>query len=131
MNKSKQALIYAFEKGYRVVGGEVFYKNKKRKLSLDTRGYYKFTVGFGSEVYVVLVHRLVGYQKYGSSLFDENMLLRHLDGNQKNNLTENIKLGTHQENMQDIPKDVRLAKAMHAASFKKKKIIQINSTVCF
>lgn len=64
-----------------------------------------------------MVHRLQAFQKYGENLFDSGMEVRHLDGNKENNSYDNIVIGTHSENMRDIPEAIRYSKALYAASF--------------
>lgn len=68
----------------------------------------------------ISVHNLCAYQKFGVKCFDSNLEVRHLDGDSKNNIPSNIGIGTHSDNMNDIPKEIRLAKAVHASSFLKK-----------
>ena len=46
--------------------------------------------------------------------------MRHLNGNEMDNSWDNIGIGTHSDNMMDMPKEVRVAKAKHASSFLKK-----------
>lgn len=109
MNKNKNAVISAYNKGYRVIGGNVIspYSNNFRVLSIDTRGYYRFTVKVDKISYGVQVHRLVAYQKYRDKIFEKGIQVRHLDGNPLNNLEDNIAIGTQSDNQMDIPKKQR------------------------
>jgi hypothetical protein len=63
----------------------------------------------------ILVHRLVAYQKFGDQIFDPGLVVRHLDGNQRNNCPSNLEMGTMSQNMLDRPAEVRLAHAKKAA----------------
>ena len=45
------------------------------------------------------------------------MVVRHLDGNPKNNSYANIEIGTQRDNNLDIPREVRLRTAIYATSF--------------
>jgi len=121
MNKSQTALVEAFEKGYRVVDGSVI-SPKGRTISLvtDTNGYRKFSVKVAGERQHVPVHRLVGYEKYGKSLFEDDTCVRHLDGDCTNNKADNIRIGSYADNMQDIPAKIRVQKARKAAASKRK-----------
>jgi hypothetical protein len=65
-------------------------------------------------------HRLQAFQKYGKKLFEEGIVTRHKDGNPLNNSWDNILIGTNSDNMMDIPKEVRMRKALHATSFVRK-----------
>jgi site-specific recombinase XerC len=49
-------------------------------------------------------------------LFKEGIQVRHLDGNYLNNHFENISIGTQSDNNYDIPKIVRIEKAMKGAA---------------
>lgn len=121
MNKNSNlnlAMILADEKGYKVINGRVFYKNKEVKLRLKKTGYYSFAIRINvSKINDVLVHRLVAYKKYGKDVFEK--IVRHKDGNSKNNLEDNILLGTQSDNMMDIPEKIRHEKAVYASSFTK------------
>lgn len=127
-SKYNQNIFLAVEKGYEVVNGEVIspFSGKPRKLHIDTRGYYRFTIRNNENVTVsVNVHRLVAYQKYGDDLFEEGIEVRHRDGNQLNNLDENILIGTHSQNMMDKPKEQRIIDAgNHSRKHPHKEIIE-------
>ena len=114
LSKKNQAVIIAYDKGYRVVDGEVFSpEGNQRKISLcnkSTKGtqYYCFSIrGYDGTHYVVPVHRLVAYQKYGKKMFWGKKEVRHLDGNSLNNTDENIGIGSRSDNMKDRPLEER------------------------
>lgn len=115
----------AFDKGYRVgpMGG-VSNINTGRaiKLRINTKGYFYFGIRKPSTrtSASVCVHRLQAFQKFGDRIFERGLVVRHLDGNYKNNSPENLELGTHSQNMMDKPAEQRLAMAIHAASFNTK-----------
>lgn len=118
-SKNNTSLIESYNKGYRIINEKIFYKNKEVKVNLKKTGYFGFCIRLkNGERYVIMVHRLVAYQKYGDEMFDKDV--RHKDGNSKNNREDNIILGTHSENMMDIPENIRYNKAVHASSFIKK-----------
>lgn len=62
-------------------------------------------------------HRLQAYQKYGDLLYQDGILTRHLNGDSRDNSWVNISIGTHSQNMMDIPEDIRVRKARYASSF--------------
>lgn len=99
----------AYDKGYRVVDGKVYNKNGyKLKNKISTSGYFYFHIflnGVGKMV-TINVHRLVAFQKYGNKMFDEGIVVRHLDGDKKNNLEENIEIGTRSQNEYDKPFEI-------------------------
>lgn len=118
VNKQKEALLKVIESGYKVVDGNVINPDGQlRMLRIDTRGYYVFSMKINgvSHALNVDVHRLVAYQKYGDELFEKGIEVRHLDGDKLNNSPDNIALGTHSQNMMDIPKEQRLNISINAA----------------
>jgi len=118
MNKSQTALIVAYQKGYRVKDNCVLGLQKKQPLKLlsSKAGYFYFNIRIQSKSIKVFLHRLVAYEKYQDKLFEFGIVVRHLNGNQKDNSFENICIGTNQDNMLDrSPKD-RLNHAIKASS---------------
>lgn len=121
MTKARKNLLDIYEKGYRVVDGEVFYKGKKTSASIHPNDYRKIsTRNKERKKCSVWVHRLVAYQKYGDKIFISGLHVRHLDNNKTNNFDGNISLGTPSQNAMDNPKEMRLSKSKHAASFQVK-----------
>lgn len=56
-------------------------------------------------------------QKYGDKLFEKGIETRHKNGIKTDNSWNNILIGNHSQNMMDIPKQIRVKKALHASSF--------------
>ena len=117
-------MVCAFEKGYTVnEEGDVYYKDRKRSLNLDSKGYYNFTVKVTIDGNVkctrVWVHRLQAYQKFKEKMFENNIEVRHLDSNCLNNKKGNIGIGTPKENASDKHPNVRMRAALIATSFVK------------
>jgi hypothetical protein len=112
----------AYEKGYRVLlDGTVVNKHGIILKPFITRyGYAMILVTFEKRRKGVSVAKLQSYIKYGKKAVEPKIEARHLNGNSLDNSYDNIGIGTHSENMMDIPKDVRLRIATHAASFLKK-----------
>ena len=113
-------LVEAYEKGYRVINGELYNPQGNLLKGFLTDGYKCFKMYLGRRPnrkgVNVKVHRLVAYQKYGDKLFEENIETRHLDNNKLNNFEDNITIGTHSQNMMDKPKEQRLDVSINAAS---------------
>ncbi len=101
---SNELLIESFNKGYRIVDGVIYNPDGKILKGYVDRGYRRFSP---VRTMHVKVHRLVAYQKFGAALFEEGIEVRHLDNNKLNNSEDNIALGTHQQNMMDIPPEQR------------------------
>lgn len=69
--------------------------------SPNSRGYLTFLVCMGSRTakYTKFVHHAVAEAFHGPR--PEGRVIRHLDGDQLNNLPENLAYGTQSENIQD------------------------------
>lgn len=111
MNK---AVLNAYNKGYRVINGEVIspFSGKSRTVRPDEQGYDRFNIACiedSSKKDSVCVHKLVAYQKFGSAIFEDGIEVRHLDGDKRNNLSSNIEYGTALDNAAD--KDPKVTKA--------------------
>ena len=65
-------------------------------------------------------HRLQAYQKYGDKIYEDGVEVRHNNGESLDNSWCNILIGSHSDNMMDIPKQIRIKKALHATSFIRK-----------
>jgi hypothetical protein len=118
MTLQKTALIYAYEKGYRVRDNNVYgiAKNQPLKLMCSTSGYFYFNVKINKKSVKVFLHRLVAYEKYQNKLFEPGVFVRHLNGDSKDNTFNNIYIGTQKENMLDRDPKERLKHAIKASS---------------
>jgi hypothetical protein len=125
-SKNVAGVLIAYNKGYRVTdSGEVIKDGNKRSCACNSKGYLGFNIrgdydGKRGVSFNVKVHQLVAYQKFGEKALKKGICVRHLDGDSKNNTSDNIAIGTMSDNMMDIPKEVRVAKALHATSFVRK-----------
>ena len=117
LSLGNKTLIIAFEKGYIVDDtGNIFFNSRQRKLNKDTKGYYSFTICTESgNRRRVQVHRMQAYKKFGDKIFNEEIEVRHLDGNRLNNIENNIGIGNHSQNMNDVPKKKRHNNAINAS----------------
>jgi hypothetical protein len=111
-------VLTAYRKGYRVLDtGEVESPHGRiLKPYPNPAGYLVFCIRLPKtrKCGRVKVHRLAAYQKFGTLLF-ENECVRHLDGNPANNRPENIELGTLQDNMMDVAKEIRNSRSLKGA----------------
>lgn len=120
-SKRSIALLLAFEKGYRITNeGKILNPEGKELKGNINKGYLRFSIRLGDDRINVSVHRLLAYQKFGERIFEEGQLIRHLNSNSLDNSWDNIGIGTHKDNMNDKPKEVRLKSAIYASSFIKK-----------
>jgi hypothetical protein len=58
-----------------------------------------------------MFHRLQAFKKFGQRIYEPGMVVRHLDGDSRNNRVENIEIGSHSQNQMDVPKDFRRRRA--------------------
>lgn len=124
-SRSARYIVLASEKGYVVTSeGNVIspFSGKFKKLgtSNSDKPYPTVSVSFVEQkrrvTYHLLVHQLQAYQKFGVAALGEGVHVRHLDGDRFNNCYDNIDIGTQSDNMQDIPKETRLASAISAST---------------
>lgn len=117
-----KSVISAYKKGYRVLvcGGVVNQSGEMVRLTKNSRGYLKFSIRHNKKSVTVFVHQLQAFQKYGDALYKSGVLVRHINGNPMDNSYQNIEIGSHSDNMMDIPESVRYAKSLHASSFVQK-----------
>ena len=138
----KLATKIAFDKGYRIrnniafspKGNELKIQRKKRV----THCYRSFVVSVSSKnsslfskrkTICLPYHLLVAYEKFGESFFDENIHIRHLNGNYDDNSWNNIVIGTASENSLDrdeLERKIHATKASwHNRKFSDEQIKQI------
>lgn len=112
----------AYEKGYRISEeGKVIGLKGQEVGFTQTNGYPTFKMrDVENKNLNVSSHRLQAYQKYGDKIYEDGIVVRHLDGDKHNNTKDNISIGTYSDNYMDQPENVRLARARHASSFIKK-----------
>ena len=117
LSKNKQALIEAYDKGYRVINQEVISsKGKVLKPRLTPEGYRVFNKSFEGETRRIWIHHLVAYQKYRDKLLEKGIVVRHKNGNQLDNSENNILIGTQSQNMYDRSKEDLLSHSLKAST---------------
>lgn len=126
----------AYEKGYRVTkDGKAVNSNNIQVGYILNTGYEHFTINYNSKetnsryrkTLKVATHRLQAYQKYGLEIYNQGIVVRHLNNDKYDNSKNNIAIGTHKQNSLDIPKEKRIEMARNAAtkySFEKVKQIK-------
>lgn len=114
MNYSQEIIINIIDnKKYNITDDGKLFNDKgfEIKGSLNQDGYLKFSQrGSNGKTYPVLIHRLQCYKKFGMSLFEKGIMVRHLDGNRLNNSVDNLVLGTSRDNQLDVPIEIRKSK---------------------
>ena len=115
---------YAYDKGYRITKEGVF-KNPEGKIlkGYKHNGYRKYKLrvpGNYNKYYHFKLSRFQAYCKYGDKIYNEGIVVRHLNGIRDDDSWDNIAIGTQSENMMDKPKDVRMRASLIAASYNRK-----------
>jgi len=106
MNKTQEAIIELYKKGYRIIGGECITPKGKvltGSIKWHPVPYKQVYIKMEGRSRSVFYHALLAYQLYGDEYFKEGIVARHKDGNSLNNKDDNIILGTMKDNTMDIP----------------------------
>lgn len=111
--------IEAYRRGYRILddGTLVDPKGNKVKGSITKNGYYETAIRIRGNISKFRFHRLQAYQKYGLKIYDIGIVVRHLNGNSKDNSPSNIDIGTDRDNKMDMPREQLLALSINASSY--------------
>lgn len=82
-----------------VWGGKTFYLKKGRimKLQINNKGYFTVCLCNGIEKKIHLVHRIVA-EAFVEGKNNINKFVDHIDGDKKNNNSNNLRWVTHKEN---------------------------------
>lgn len=114
LSKTDEYIMEAKRKGYYTdKEGNIYSKTKKLALTL-AQDRYRFAIRFHGIRVVIPVHRFIAYLKFDDKLFT-GLDVRHLNGNSLDNSWNNLELGTHSDNMMDVPKERRIQRAIHAS----------------
>lgn len=113
--------VYAYEIGYRVTEDGFLQSPSGKYIGhISKSGYVKFSIQNKRKRYVILVHRLQAYQKYGEKIYQKGLQVRHLNNDKQDNSHSNIALGTNKQNVADRDRETVLKNALYASSFTKK-----------
>lgn len=134
MSNSDVAIIYAYNKGYRLnddgdlispKGKALVSKIKKFKKESNTTIHFQRYKVFS--VYIpdyghttTFCHRLGAYQKFSKKIFDKGIVVRHLNGNSLDNSLTNLGIGSASDNRMDIPRDVRKRASLAASKSRRR-----------
>lgn len=113
-------VIVLYKRGYRVSEDGILYNKNRVEVGSVQGRYHRIGIRINKKKVFINTHRLQAYQKYGDKLFENDIVVRHKNGNNLDNSWENILIGTQSDNMMDIPKQIRILHSIHASSFNKK-----------
>ena len=119
LTKPQQNLLKIYDAGFRVLpsGMLIDPKGKEAKTNIkksnnDRVGYWRKGFCIDGKEITFLIHRLHALILFGSkALFQKGIVVRHKDGDSLNNKWDNLELGTHKENMMDVPESFRKERA--------------------
>lgn len=107
--------IIAKERGYTITQEGTVHNCRGKSVGTHGKnGYMYFSFRIEGKIVKVYFHRYQAYTKFGDRLYEDGLVVRHLDGNFLNNSSSNIELGTTSDNMMDIPKEKRIQKSSNA-----------------
>ena len=115
LTQTQWALKQAYLMGYRfdfntqelaLISG----KRRDGRRVLSKFRYPTFSISVSGCSFTVFVHRLAMYQVYGDILFEQGMVVRHLNDVPTDLRFENLAIGTSSDNILDIPPEKRKMK---------------------
>lgn len=99
-------IITAIEKGYCKVDvekGEIYNRHGRKLDGGLNKNYKRVTIAYNGMKVVEYIHRIIAYCKFGDKLFEEDIEVRHINNVKTDNRGENLELGSHLENIRDLP----------------------------
>lgn len=117
MSRFKKYEIILFKKGYRISDdGKAYNPDGKELKGYIRRGYPSLAFRLNSgRIVAVNFSRLQAYQKYGDKIYEDGIVVRHLNNNKLDNSWDNIAIGTEHDNRMDNPPEDRLKYAINAS----------------
>lgn len=106
-SKQNRITKLAYDKGYRVSDCGDFVKGLRcPSLKLGTQDkngklYKSFNIGIDGMSTRCYVHKLQAYQKFGEAVFENGIVVRHMNDESLDNSNINIEIGTQLDNAMD------------------------------
>lgn len=114
----------AYKRGFRITesGDVIGPRGSVLKKRVNPNRYYTFAVRKPKQQknYRIGYHRYQAFQKFGTEMYKDGIVVRHLNGDCLDNSADNIAIGTRSDNSMDIPEQIRYAASLHATSFCRK-----------
>lgn len=119
MSELNNSLLEAYDRGYKILkdGTLINPKGDNVNGSVDRKGYRYTSIRINGKVTKLYFHRYQAFIKFGDKMFEDELLVRHLNGDSLDNSFSNIQIGTNSDNMMDKPEYVRKRDAVYASSF--------------
>lgn len=101
-------IIKAYEIGFKALEDGTIISHKGKTVGSerpDGRVHFAVTNDDLGVSRSILAHRFIAYQLYGDKLFEEGIVVRHLNDDPSDNRFENIALGTREQNIEDAKRN--------------------------
>lgn len=114
----KREEIYC-NRGYRMSkdGTVTNPKGKVLKGVLHQQGYKVTTHLIDGKLIQIYFHRVQAFLKFGHKIYEDKMVVRHLNGDKTDNSFDNIGIGTDKDNAMDMSEEMRRNRAAYARTF--------------
>ena len=110
--------ILAYQEGYRMTkDGKLLGKNGISVKGWLRNGYniFQFRNPLDTKKHLKFKwSRLQAFQKFGYLIYEEGIVVRHLNSVRGDDSWDNIEIGTQSQNLMDMPEEDRIKKARHA-----------------
>ena len=73
----------AYKKGYRVLMDGTPISKRNHLNGTNCGGYIRLSIRIEGKKEYIMVHRLQAYQKFGDKMFENGLVVRHLNNNSK------------------------------------------------
>ena len=114
MQKNNEKILYAYDKGYRVINGKAISPNGNELSVQYTGNRPRFAIRVNGKVIKIYVSRLAAYQIFGNQIFDPEKFVFHANGNPLDNTEANLRLGSYSEAQMSKDQSVRQNAAVKA-----------------
>ena len=106
-----------YKRGYRIdKNGHAFNPKGEEVKGKLKGGYLVFALKNDEQKRIdVRFSRLQAYQKYGDKIYEDGIVVRHLNNNKLDNSWDNIAIGTERDNRMDNPAEDRRKYAINAS----------------
>lgn len=106
-----------YKRGYRIdKNGHAFNPKGEEVKGKLKGGYLVFALKNAEQKRIdVKFSRLQAYQKYGDKIYEDGIVVRHLNNNKLDNSWDNIAIGTEHDNRMDNPPEDRIKYAFNAS----------------
>lgn len=104
------------DRGYTIdKDGNVYNPSGCKLEGKDKNGYRAIAIKIDGKRVDVKTHRFQAYMKYGDKIYEDGIVVRHLNSDKTDNSWDNIEIGTCHDNMMDNTSEFRMKYAINAS----------------